>query len=268
VFAGCASLAGIAIPDGVVSIGPSAFSASGLFGVSLPNSVTSVGSNAFANCGALGGAKIPGSVTNFGGFAFYDCFSLTNVVLANGLANIGDFAFSGCDNLSGIIIPGGVTNIGQHAFDGCSRLAVAVVGSGLVSIGPGAFQDCWRLGTLYFAGDAPAVDSTALFSDGVAAVKYLPGTAGWSATFGGRPASLWLPEIQARDGGFGFQDGQFGFNVAWADGETVVVEASAGVGRFSWQPLQTNALSGGMFYFGDPQWTNYPGRFYRVRRAQ
>ena len=27
----------------------------------------------------------------------------------------------------------------------------------------------------------------------------------------------------------------------------------------------TNTLTGGTAYFGDPQWTNYPGRFYRLR---
>jgi hypothetical protein len=29
--------------------------------------------------------------------------------------------------------------------------------------------------------------------------------------------------------------------------------------------LQTNTLAGGSFYFSDPEWTNYPSRFYRVR---
>jgi hypothetical protein len=33
----------------------------------------------------------------------------------------------------------------------------------------------------------------------------------------------------------------------------------------TWYPLQTNTLTGGSFYFSDPQWTNYPGRFYRIR---
>jgi hypothetical protein len=32
-----------------------------------------------------------------------------------------------------------------------------------------------------------------------------------------------------------------------------------------WSPLQTNTLTGGSCYFSDSQWTNYPGRFYRLR---
>ena len=32
-----------------------------------------------------------------------------------------------------------------------------------------------------------------------------------------------------------------------------------------WMPLQSVSLTNGSFYFSDPQWTNYPGRFYRIR---
>jgi hypothetical protein len=42
-----------------------------------------------------------------------------------------------------------------------------------------------------------------------------------------------------------------------------VVEASTNL--HDWQPVQTNTLIGGLTAFIDPQWTNYPGRFYRLR---
>ena len=32
-----------------------------------------------------------------------------------------------------------------------------------------------------------------------------------------------------------------------------------------WVPLATNTLVNGSFYFSDPQWTNYPGRFYSLQ---
>ena len=32
-----------------------------------------------------------------------------------------------------------------------------------------------------------------------------------------------------------------------------------------WSPLQTNTLAADSFHFSDPDWTNHPGRFYRVR---
>jgi len=36
-------------------------------------------------------------------------------------------------------------------------------------------------------------------------------------------------------------------------------------GCCSWPPLATNTLTSGSCYFSDPQWTNYPGRYYRLR---
>jgi hypothetical protein len=45
----------------------------------------------------------------------------------------------------------------------------------------------------------------------------------------------------------------------------VVVEACTDLFNPTWFPLLTNALNGDSFYFGDPQWTNYPARFYRLR---
>ena len=31
------------------------------------------------------------------------------------------------------------------------------------------------------------------------------------------------------------------------------------------RPVSTNALTNETFYFSDPKWTNYPGRFCRIR---
>ena len=56
----------------------------------------------------------------------------------------------------------------------------------------------------------------------------------------------------------------FGFNITGAGNMVVVVEACTNLSNPVWQPVQTNTLTGGMSYFSDPQWTNYPGRFYRL----
>jgi hypothetical protein len=102
-------------------------------------------------------------------------------------------------------------------------------------------------------------------NDTNAVVYYLPGSTGWGTTFGSPPLTtmLWLPQMLTNDGSFGVQTNQFGFNISWASGQTVVVEASTNI--ISWQPVQTNTLKTGTTYFSDPQWTNYPGRFYRLR---
>src|SRR5580698_9566530 len=41
----------------------------------------------------------------------------------------------------------------------------------------------------------------------------------------GIPIALWLPQIQTGAGSPGIQTNQFGFNINWASGQTVVVEA-------------------------------------------
>jgi hypothetical protein len=94
---------------------------------------------------------------------------------------------------------------------------------------------------------------------------YLPGSFGWSTTFAGIRTVLWLPQIQTNGTSFGVKTNQFGFSINWATGLSVVVEASPSLNTPVWSPVVTNTLSGGTFYFTDPQWTNYPSRFYRVR---
>ena len=74
-----------------------------------------------------------------------------------------------------------------------------------------------------------------------------------------------IPAIQTGDGSFGVWTNQFGFNISWTSGQTVVVEASTNLANPYWQPLQTNTLTSGSAWFNDPERTNFPGRFYRLR---
>lgn len=55
----------------------------------------------------------------------------------------------------------------------------------------------------------------------------------------------------------------FGMNLAGSPGAIFVVESSTNL--VNWVPLQTNTLTSGAVHFSDPQWTNYPGRYYRLR---
>ena len=64
---------------------------------------------------------------------------------------------------------------------------------------------------------------------------------------------------------FGVQTNSFGFTILWATNISVVVEGCTNLANPAWQPVSTNAFTGGTSYFSDPQWTNYPGRFYRIR---
>ena len=58
---------------------------------------------------------------------------------------------------------------------------------------------------------------------------------------------------------------QFGFTITGTSNLVIVVEACANLANPAWFPVATNTLTGGSFYFSDPQWTNYPRGFYRLR---
>jgi len=107
---------------------------------------------------------------------------------------------------------------------------------------------------------------TAVFDlDNNPIVYYLPGKVGWGTTLAGRPTALWRPQVLTADAGFGVRTNQFGFNITWAGGMLVAVDACTNLANPSWSALQTNTLTGDTFYFSDPEWTNYPARFYRLR---
>ena len=73
------------------------------------------------------------------------------------------------------------------------------------------------------------------------------------------------PLILNHSSSFGVKTNQFGFIISWATNVPVVIEASTNLANPTWSPVATNTLISGTSYFSDPQWTNYPARFYRLR---
>ena len=134
-----------------------------------------------------------------------------------------------------------------------------------------AFYDCTSLTSVYFTGNAPSpTNDSTVFAGDPATVYYLPGTTGWGAMFDGLPTAPWFlpnPVILNFEPGFGVQPGGFGFTISWATNASVVVEAATNLANPVWIPVSTNPLTSGTNYFSDPQWTNYPERFYRAASA-
>ncbi|MBP5362845.1 MAG: leucine-rich repeat domain-containing protein [Ruminococcus sp.] len=99
------NLKSVNIPNGVTSIGDTAFSnCTNLNNIEIPNSVTSIGVSAFNNCTNLNNIEIPNSVTSIGDSAFYNCSSLNNVNISNSVTSIGTYAFYGTNSLRNINI--------------------------------------------------------------------------------------------------------------------------------------------------------------------
>lgn len=240
--------------------------------VTIPGSidgqpVTRIGYEAFCRNYKVTSVTIPDSVTAIedGGWftdmvygdyhgAFYGS-GLTNITLGTNLTTVGKLAFHGCP-LKNITVPASVTAIGGGSRLNRDEQRIDYLG---------AFTSCANLTGVYCKGNVPIGDSTVFDGANSATVYYLPGKSGWSATFAGRPAVLWKPRVTTGDGNLGVQTNQFGFNIAWVSGQTVVVEASTNAANPNWSALKTNVLTTDTSYFSDPQWTNYPARFYRLR---
>jgi hypothetical protein len=283
-----ARVGGYTIPDSVTVVGAGAFDrCTGLISVAIPERVTSIESYAFSHCTSLSSVAIPDGVTNIGWSAFSGCpltsvvipdrvpriaewtfctCPLTNVTIGRSVTNIGMLAFGGC-NLTSVSIPDSVTVIGMQAFSGCLDLTTVTMGRGVTHIFGEAFNFCSRLTWVFFQGNAPQPSDPFLMSTNATAY-YLPGTTGWGPVFARLPTAPWMlpyPVILTTPPSFGLRTNRFGFIISWATNVPVVVEACTNVSNPIWSPVATNTLTDGTSYFSDPDWTNYPARFYRLR---
>ena len=241
----------------------------------ISSGCTNIADNAFSMCSGLTRITIPDSVAAIGIWAFGDCIGLTEITIPSGITSIGFGMFQNCISLASVTIPNGVTTIGNMAFNSCSGLTNVTIPASVANFGFNAFGWCSSLTGVYFLGNAPA-GMFVFNGDTAATAYYLAGTTGWGPFIGGMsrdnggiPTALWnpssAPAIQLPGTGFGPDSNQFGFNIVGSSNLEVVVEACAGIGSPAWVPIYTNILTDGSIAFSDPDWTNYPARFYRVR---
>lgn len=127
-------------PQGVASIGESAFYRTGLEEVEIPATVQSVSKRCFYECQSLQ-KVVWNSPALISAYCFYNCNKLTSVEIAEGVTIIGDQAFDSCDILSEIIIPSTLTKIGSSAFYNCNMLAEISFPQGLQTVGTTAFYN-------------------------------------------------------------------------------------------------------------------------------
>jgi hypothetical protein len=271
-FYGCSNLAVTIYPSGtnnVLVLSSTVYPEDGLrdlTSVTLSNGITAIGPSTFSNCTNLNSLLIPASVNYFGDKAFYGCSNLSVTIYASGTNNVlapfsTIYPSDGLRDLTSVTLSNGITAIGQNTFSNCTNLNSLLIPTSITFFGNDAFYGCTNLVGVYFLGNAPGIGSGVFGGGDGTTVYYLPGSSGWGTTLGGRPTALWLPQIK----NLGVQTNQFGFDIGWASGEIVVIDACTNLASGIWAPVGTNTLTGGSSHFSDLQWTNYLARFYRLR---
>lgn len=105
--------------------------------VVVPDGVKTIGSSAFANC-MIKSVIIPDSVTEIRGEAFKQCQNLESVIFGKNVKIIGREAFSQCYNIKHLSMPEGLRAIRNDAF-AYSGLESIKLNEGLKKIGANVF---------------------------------------------------------------------------------------------------------------------------------
>jgi hypothetical protein len=302
-FGYCTNMSSINIPNGVLSIGNGALGGDfRLTSMTIPDSVIKFGDGMFHQCSGLTNITIGAGVTNLASGTFTGCTSLKNItvdarntayasidgVLFNksrttliqypvgrtgyyaiptGVTNI-NAAFTGCAGLNSVDIPEGVLTIADYAFYGTGLTGVIIPAS-TVAIGSYAFYNCQDLYGVHFMGNPPGF-GVSVFTEYQVTYYRLVSATGWEETPFGKNMHYWDPALwfsQPSNSGtnYYFQSTYFGFPLMGTNAENAIVEACTNLSNPVWIPVGVKTFSGSNYIFSDPEWTNYPGRFYRVR---
>ena len=138
-------LENVTVPDGVVSIGRSAFQGSyNLKSISLPRTLRSIGDSAFRSAGRLESITIPEGITSLPDYVFDRCMKMTEIYLPKTLKSIGNNSLA-VTGIVEIILPEGLESIGSHAFYGNAHLKSITLPNRVSSLGDFAFFVCESL---------------------------------------------------------------------------------------------------------------------------
>lgn len=163
------------IPDGVVTVGTSAFG--GNFNITtivIPDSVSNIGERAFASCWELSHVNLPDGVTRINSGSFSGCSALSSLSIPDTVTYIGDSAFSYCALLTSLNIPDGVTYIGAEAFAGVGLDSVTIP-VGVTNICDGTFSFCENLTSINIPDNITSIGAEAFKGSGLVSVT-VPGS--------------------------------------------------------------------------------------------
>ena len=170
VLHGCAELASVTVPEGVVVLGAEVFyGCTELETVVFPASLEETGSHAFCRCPKLREFRIADGNPVF---VFYRGFLLRrdrrmlvravgqegDVTVPAGVEEIADGAFSGCTGVTSVALPDGLRIIWDDVFEFCDNLTTMRIPGSLAAVGFDVFYGSPKLRTLRVQpGDAERI---------------------------------------------------------------------------------------------------------------
>ena len=114
--------------------------------ISIPDGVTSIGVSAFRGCTSLERVYIT-SISAWCAISFENEY-------ANPLSQAGRLYLNG-KLVTNLVLPDSVTSIPNYCFNNCTSLVSITLGSGITSIGTSAFEGCVRLIEIYNFSSLP-----------------------------------------------------------------------------------------------------------------
>jgi hypothetical protein len=220
------------IPDGVTTIGPSAFSSCyALTSVTNGPGILKIADSAFAGCTQLSKVVLNPALTNIGREAFFRCRALTTISINNAVSAIGERAFASCSKLTSInitsdnpafssvngvlfdktqttllqfpagkiftyTVPISVSHIADSAFYGCAGITGLTLPDTIVEIGKSAFELCTKLAEINLSNGLFEIRDRTFYDCTSLTNVVIPNTVtniGNSAFFHSKPFTLQIP---------------------------------------------------------------------------
>ena len=179
-------MANITLPEGLETIGTSAFSCSGITSLHIPASVTTIEDGFLTYADKLKEVTVAEGNANYtvkNGMlltkdltelleipSLLDCYEIPETVTCI------YYGAADCLNTNSIVIPDGVKILDEWAFVSNDALETVVVGSSVETWGDGAFYNCKNLKSIYLRSEKVVTPEGEPFDDGIyeTAKLYVP----------------------------------------------------------------------------------------------
>lgn len=178
-FYGLSRLCSVKLPEGVKTIGASAFVGTNLFNIDIPSSVTYIGTSAFSQTRVRTvNFKEDSQLQSIGYNAFYQCTSLQEFIMPNTVTNLNinnsnypySDIFYGCTDLKKLIFSDAITSLPKRTCYGCSAIRELHLPKNLETIEAEAFYQCSKLRKIEFPSSLRTISSSAFYQCGLDSV--------------------------------------------------------------------------------------------------